>query len=216
MIGVRRCSGRVLVMLGSSCCSAGVRVGSRRVDVLVAKGMIVDFARDGGPMFRGTCGTVRSSVLGVHQGGDKLLLTFLLGAVVTGLIRSTSGIRRVLRSVRRALLSVGGSRNGVKLLVRRHQGRCVIVHGGDRPLGRRFTGLLHARGKVVDSSVLPVCGSLSSRLRFVVRAARDYQRVVSSLISLCVSGGSLHVGTVVGHLAVMSAVFVPLAFLTNV
>lgn len=216
--GVRRRSGCVILVLGLFCPGARGRRGRlsrllrRRIYIVLKDGCILAFLRRRASFFSSVGTTLHGSMLGVHDHRASCLLDMLLGDVVAGCVSAVSSVSSTLRSLRRRLLAVA-SRGSVNVRVRSLQHRCVLVGGSVLPLGRRCMGLLQTRGLLVRGMGHTFFGSIGSRLRFILRAVRVYHRALSSLISLCVSGGSLHVGSVVGHLAVMSAVFVPLAFL---
>lgn len=218
--GVRRRSGCVMLVLGLFCPTPGggrrslSRLRRRRMYVVLNAGCMLAFLRGRASFFSSMDATLHGSMLGVQNERDSCLLDMLLGDIVNGCASVMSSVSSTLRSLRRRLLAVD-SKGSVNMRVRSLHHRCVLVGGSVLPLGRRCVGLLHKRDALVRGVGHTFFGSMGSRLRFMLRAVRVYERALSSLMSLCVSGGSLEVGSVVGQLAVISAVFVPLAFLMN-
>lgn len=214
--GVRRRSACGMIVLGLLF-SGSSNCMPRRVTVIRNKGCLLAFVR-GRASFLGSVGaTLRGGILGVHDQRSSFLLDIVLGDIVTDFVSVVSRLRSKLRSLRRRLLSPRRtSVLNVRGVRRCHHG-FHMVGGYVLPLGRRVDGLLRpVSGSLLRGTDHPFFGSIGSRLRFMLRALSNYHSVVSTLMSVCLSGGSQQVGDVVGRLAIISAVFVPLAFLTKV
>lgn len=216
LAGVRRRSACGIIVLGRLSMSRRGACAPRRLYVIRKDGFMLAFVRRSDSFFGRVRATLGGGALGVQGHRSSFLLDIVLGDIVTDFVSVVSQVRSRLRSVRRSLLSPRAEDKLALRSVRPCQGSTHLVGGYVLPLGRRVDGLFRTSGMLLRGTGHPFFGSMGSRLRFMLRALSNYHSVVSTLMSLCLSGGSRQVGGVVGRLAVMSAVFVPLAFLTNV
>ncbi len=205
------------ITLNNCSFNAKNHISTEHICLFVCRNIIISFCETEATVFLLVEKAIKQNILNIRQGGEGVLLAFLLNAVVADLIKTADRVEQMLEKLEDVLLENHYNQGNVGIKIQQCLHAHLLIRKNVQPLKDEFPKLLiHRDDMLITPQAVPLLSDVSDQVKYILQATDNSKDMIASLVDLYVSNNDLRTNAIMKRLTIVSTLFIPITFLVGV